>query len=290
VRRSRLLPLGVVVTGLLVLAAVASRGRPLGGGGTGPGPTAGFFDYVFTSVVIVAALVAAVVVWAFLTGPRGQRKAPSARRRAASTLLFFAAAGAVAWAISTSGFQKRLRQAQQRSQTGGTQTQVPGGTLPTRKDTRSAHLRWDEVAVVLAFLVGLGVLAAAGRARRAPPSLAWRRAQQEAVSLAVDESLDDLRAEPDLRRAIIAAYARMERALAAAGLPRRPAEAPLEFVGRALGELETSGPAVRRLTDLFEWAKFSQHEPEPEMRDEAIAALVAVRDELRAPEADAVPA
>ena len=111
------------------------------------------------------------------------------------------------------------------------------------------------------------------------------------MSLALDESLDDLRAEPDLRRAIVAAYARMERALAAAGLARRPAEAPLEYVERALRELEASGPAASRLTDLFEWAKFSQHEPEPEMRDEAIDALVAVRDELREaePEPAAVP-
>ena len=112
----------------------------------------------------------------------------------------------------------------------------------------------------------------------------------EAVLAALDESLDDLRNDPDLRRAIVAAYARMEHALARAGLPRHPAEAPFEYVERALGSLETSAESVRRLTGLFEWAKFSQHEPEPEMRDEAIAALVAVRDELRKPEREAVPA
>jgi hypothetical protein len=103
----------------------------------------------------------------------------------------------------------------------------------------------------------------------------------------LDESLDDLRREPDLRRAIIAAYARMERALAAGGLPRRPSEAPFEYVERALRELDASAEAARRLTGLFEWAKFSQHEPEPTMRDEAIDALVAIRDELRAPAAAA---
>ncbi len=74
----------------------------------------------------------------------------------------------------------------------------------------------------------------------------------------------------------------MERALAAAGLPRRPAEAPLEYLERALLELEASAGAVRRLTELFEWAKFSPHEPEPSMRDDAVDALAAVRDELRA--------
>jgi hypothetical protein len=45
---------------------------------------------------------------------------------------------------------------------------------------------------------------------------------------------------------------------------------------------------VARLTELFEWARFSQHEPEPPMRDEAVDALVAIRDELRS--AEPVPA
>jgi hypothetical protein len=73
----------------------------------------------------------------------------------------------------------------------------------------------------------------------------------------------------------------MERALARSGIPRRPAEAPFEYIERALADLETSAESAKRLTALFEWAKFSHHEPGPEMRDEAIAALVDVRDELR---------
>ena len=80
----------------------------------------------------------------------------------------------------------------------------------------------------------------------------------------------------------------MERALAAGGIPRRPSDAPFEYLERALRELETSAESICRLTDLFEWAKFSQHEPEPEMREEAIDALVAVRGELRGPRAAAL--
>jgi hypothetical protein len=137
------------------------------------------------------------------------------------------------------------------------------------------------------LVAGCGVLLYAGKNTKRPPR-PWRLRSQEAVSLALDESLDDLRNEPDLRRAIIAAYARMEHALAVGGMPRRPSEAPFEYVERALGELETSAASARRLTDLFEWAKFSHHEPGPEMRDEAIEALVAVRDELRQPAVAAV--
>jgi hypothetical protein len=110
------------------------------------------------------------------------------------------------------------------------------------------------------------------------------------VSAAIDESIDDLRNDPNLRRAIVAAYARMEQALGRAGLPRDPAEAPFEYVERALLSLDTSAESAQRLTALFERAKFSHHEPEPEMRDEAIDALVAVRDELARPVEEVVPA
>jgi hypothetical protein len=105
----------------------------------------------------------------------------------------------------------------------------------------------------------------------------------EQLSSALDDSLDDLRAEADPRKAVIAAYARMERVLGVAGLPRHLAEAPVEYMTRILRDLlRASASSVKRLTDLFEWAKFSRHEVDHGMKDEAITALVAVRDELRA--------
>ncbi len=285
--RRVLVPLGVAVTGMLVLAAVASRGRPLTGGGSGSGPTAGFFDYLFTTIVLVGAALslAFVVSAAFLRPQRSGLPAPG--RHYLTSMLGLVGALVLGWALVHSGFEKRLQKLEQQNQNSATQTQT-SSLAPSSKETRGAHLRWDEVTIVLALLAaaGVAVLAARSRRRLAVPS---RRAPQQALSLALDESLDDLLSEPDLRKAIIAAYARMERALAAAGLPRRPAEAPLEYLERALLELETSSAAVRRLTDLFEWAKFSQHDPEPRMRDEAVDALVAVRDELRAPAPVTVP-
>src|SRR4029079_17512208 len=82
--------------------------------------------------------------------------------------------------------------------------------------------------------------------------------------------------------AIIAAYARMEKLFAARGLARNPHETSMEYLGRAVGELRASGAALGRLTGLFQWAKFSTHEVDRPMRDEAIEALTEVRDELRA--------
>ena len=77
---------------------------------------------------------------------------------------------------------------------------------------------------------------------------------------------------------MIAAYARMERALAAYGLPRSPAEAPDEYLQRIFADLDVSRRATSRLTALFSWAKFSGHDVAPEMKQEAIEALEAVRD------------
>ena len=49
-----------------------------------------------------------------------------------------------------------------------------------------------------------------------------------------------------------------------------------------LGGLSVSPPAARRLTDLFERAKFSQHAVGAEMKEHAIGALETVRDDLAA--------
>ena len=79
---------------------------------------------------------------------------------------------------------------------------------------------------------------------------------------------------------MIRAYARMERALGSYGLARRPSETPLEYLARALTSLRVGRRSVERLSALFERAKFSQHEIDPSMKGDALAALGALRDEL----------
>ncbi|MGH3008707.1 MAG: DUF4129 domain-containing protein [Gaiellaceae bacterium] len=284
--------LALLVSVLLAVVAIAADGRPLGGAGSGSsrGPSSGFLNYVFTTAVLFVVVLAAITVWALTARSPVQRK--RARRSSLlALLLFWLTAALLVWALASNGFLRRLHHLEKRLNVFQPLSKPPPTGPAVKGGTRghSAQLRWDEVAIVFALLGALGVAAfVAGRRRPAPGQ--WRFASQAAVFAALDESLDDLRSEPDLRKAIIAAYARMERALALAGLPRRPAEAPLEYVERALGDLETSTGAIRKLTDLFEWAKFSHHEPDPSMRDDAIEALVAVRDELRAPAVEPVPA
>ena len=72
----------------------------------------------------------------------------------------------------------------------------------------------------------------------------------------------------------------MEKTFAAYGVPRHPAEAPFDYVARVLDGLAVSAYEVERLTNLFAWAKFSNHEIDAGMKEEAVAALASLRAEL----------
>jgi hypothetical protein len=117
--------------------------------------------------------------------------------------------------------------------------------------------------------------------RDAPPLDRPERGVAEDVAETIGEAIDDLEAEPDARRAVIAAYARMEGVLARNGLRRTASETPTEYLRRILLGLTTRVEAVRRLTTLFEQAKFSDHAIDGGMKREAIDALRSIRDDLQ---------
>ncbi len=120
------------------------------------------------------------------------------------------------------------------------------------------------------------------RHRLAPPPVEEEELTfQDQIAASIDDALDDLAAEPDARRAVIAAYARMELTFAGHGFQRRASETPVEYLRRLLLGLTSRSEAVRRLTDLFEQAKFSRHEIDMTMKQDAIDALRAIRDDLR---------
>lgn len=114
-----------------------------------------------------------------------------------------------------------------------------------------------------------------------------RRARTEQ---AVEVGLDALRRDPDPRRAIIAAYAAMERSLSHAGLGRKPWEAPIEYLRRVLAGALGAPADVQTMTHLFEVAKFSQHAVDESMRTSAIGALERIRAATRAGQRTAVSA
>jgi hypothetical protein len=148
---------------------------------------------------------------------------------------------------------------------------------------RSVSFQWP----VLFLFAALGLALVAWyvmRRRRVPYAPFQIPADDTALAAVVAESIgdaiDDLKAEPDARRAVIAAYARMESVLARHGLRRTPSETPLEYLRRLLLGLTARGDAVEALTRLFEEAKFSGHQIDQGMKRDAIAALVSIRDDL----------
>jgi len=107
----------------------------------------------------------------------------------------------------------------------------------------------------------------------------------EDVADSITDAIDDLESEPDARRAVIAAYARMEGVFGRHGLRRQASETATEYLQRILLGLTTRVEAVGRLTGLFEQAKFSDHPIDGRMKRDAIDALRTIRDDLRVAEA-----
>jgi len=140
---------------------------------------------------------------------------------------------------------------------------------------------WVPIVVVGALVI-VAALAFVVSTRRSRVTRDPRRELARDLAGALDDALDDLRAEADPRRAIIAAYARLERVLAASGVARHDSETSDEYLVRVLHELELPHGAIGRLSELFAQAKFSHHDVDSTMKESAIDALEQVRDELRA--------
>ena len=137
----------------------------------------------------------------------------------------------------------------------------------------------------LALLAGFGSLGLVlwlffgDRLRRSAGDSAGPTALRR-VAAAVEESLDDLRGEPDPRTAIMKIYRNFERELAGAALPRRPWQTPVEFMRAALEKLPLPARAVRSLTGLFELARFSQHPVGAAEQENAWRSLIEIRTAL----------
>lgn len=267
---------------LLGIVAVAASGRGPGVDDEGSrSVSSGWIDVVFTLALVGMALTVVMLV----AGMRVRREDDTSfglKQMLVVAAVFVALFGAIAGASML--LSDRNAAAPQPRSEGAAGGGRPSGPVRMPEDARPTGGRdvgvsWPTIAGVI---VAGGVLFAltAGRAR-----LARRRRRRreedaiEAVRAVLQDALDEL-ASGDPRIAVIAAFAGMERTLALHGLPRRPAEGPLEYTERVLTELHTSAGAAAALAVLFERARFSTHEIDEPDRGEAVRALSAVRDEL----------
>ena len=164
-------------------------------------------------------------------------------------------------------------------------------TLPQHAPVAPPVVTWT--FGVLALVAGLGALALALWVAFGDRLAQWWEGASSDLPLsplaeAVEESLQDLRAEPDARRAIIRCYARFERVAADAGVERKPWHTPMEFMREALPRLPVPRGAVPTLTGLFELARFSHRALGSRERDRALNALDEIKAATEEGRADAV--
>ena len=286
---------GVVVLGFLLSAIVglsspSSPWLPDDGGGSSAPAIVG---NVLAVALAVGLCVLFGLLWVFSPRPAKAkpRGGPSvieggigAGVRSGSLVLI---GGIIAVALLIGVFWLLLEQAAQPPpQPAATSEEVVAA--PHRPDARASAspvFHWFALGLAgsIALLMPLGLVVRHKRreidAADEPGSL------PDSVVRAVGDSIGQIERDPDSRRAIIRAYAKMEDAFDEAGIPRRPYETPFEYVGRVLQGVRVSPPTVGRLAGLFERARFGQHVVSTEAKDEALGALREIERQMKAPPA-----
>lgn len=141
------------------------------------------------------------------------------------------------------------------------------------------------ILMPLLFLaLAIGVWMITGRLGRAREEVApGPPVAAESAEAGLQASLDELaHMGRDSRAGITAAYRALLAALAAAGAPREPQEAPHEHLYRALGPLGVRPEPMHRLTELYIVAQFSERIVTERHRIAAVEALEAALAGLRA--------
>ena len=281
-RGSRLALVAVALLVLLAIVAFASRSGF--GHHSEASPSSSYVSYAFTAFLILFALMIPVAAYAYLLQAR---EAPLERRRGyvarvLSNLALLVLFGVAAYGVFYLRHHSHIFGLSGKA--AGKRPKVAGHASGSGRSAFEPTFQWTVFWIALAVLVVAAVWLVVLHRRRTQRTLSALPEPTVAEELAssIGDAIDDLEAEPDARRAVIAAYARMEGVLARRGLQRQASETPLEYLRRILLDLSARADAVQRLTDLFEQAKFSRHEIDGAMKLDAIGALRTIRDDLQA--------
>jgi hypothetical protein len=278
----------VLLALLVLLAVVAFASRTGFGHASNATPTPGYVNWATSVVLVLFFAMTPVAIWAYLRQTRERLEKTQHRSfqmRVIRGLAFVFILGLI-WPIRiylarhihvSQGlhdlFFGNHRAANRRS---------PGSGAAAYSPTFQWPVLWAALTLVLAAVAGWVWW------RRTHPTLplvARTPTMESDVAESIDDAIDDLESEPDARRAVIAAYARMEGVFGRHGLRRQASETATEYLQRILLGLTTRVEAVGRLTGLFEQAKFSDHPIDGGMKQDAIDALRVIRDDLQVAEA-----
>jgi hypothetical protein len=276
--------LAVGLLGLLVLVAMAARGGHPGTSGhvaTRPVPNSVQDGFVTLLALAYVTLIGAIVVAVFRYRDRWHDPGSHWLKNFVSVLVLMGIATMIGYIAITHSHLREQAAKVQRQQAAGGGSGSRVRHVPVTP-ARQAKVEWPLVAGIGGLVLLGGVWLYVRSRRRLAPLFEEQGLEAEMVA-AIETTIDDLRSERDARRAVIAAYAQMERTLARHGLARHRSEAPLEYLATILRGLHVRESAVRALTRLFEYAKFSGHDIDAAMKEEAIDALLSIREDLQRP-------
>lgn len=162
--------------------------------------------------------------------------------------------------------------------------EMPAGETPAApaqpsspQGTSSAVATVLIVLGVILALVAAWVIYRMRKLARPAPTLAGEADEDELTATQVRAAFDDARAQLstviEAHDAVIAAWLALERAIAAAGVRRRPSQTTLEFVVTVLATLQLDRSALDRLAHLYRRALFDDQPLAEPDRDEALELL-----------------
>ncbi|MGD0272622.1 MAG: DUF4129 domain-containing protein [Gaiellaceae bacterium] len=246
-------------------------------------------DLVVLFIALVGFSASAYILWTYLMlkGRESEELGDESRRSKLLTYLYLLSPIAVT--IAAFALVSHLRPQNTRPSIMAPRT-LPTQTPPAAKTgadkTVAAIAPWFIIGFAVVCILIVATVLLQRRRRIRPLDAEFPESELELqrrdLRELLESSLDEIKQEPDPRRAVIRAYVGMESTLARHDLARQPSEAPGEYLTRALAAVRLSRRAAERLTRLFERARFSEHAIGPEMKQEAISALTEVRDELEA--------
>jgi hypothetical protein len=271
--RRRMLSLGVIglaVLGLLTLTAVGARSLP---GTTRSLALSWTVDVVQVIQVGIGLVIIGAIIWGLVSSRRDREEDEPRKwttRKRQSPLAVFLVISAIALLFYV----------------------IPR-RAPEVLDESAPDINISEVDFLPMENVGaawplLALIATAVIAAFAISMLARQREEDDAdldagalVADTLTGALDELSWSDDPRSVIIKAYHDIEAALGRSGMPRRPSEAPREYLERVLATVGVQADSITRLTTLFELARFSEHDLGDAETSEAEAALRSALTDLQ---------
>ena len=201
----------LAVLGLVGVVAVASTGSVPEGSSSSRPPSDTFLDTIFTLWIVAVVAGGVLLVYGLMQRQAIAKQMASGRYPRLSLLAFLVLVGlATVGYTALNRWTPHGREPPDENVFGGARPvspTTPGDETVTQYEP---SVSWIPIAAVIA-LVGVAVIAYVASGRRTRRARDPRAELARDLADALDDALDDLRAEADPRRAVIAAYARLER-------------------------------------------------------------------------------